>query len=75
MGEWVKLTNANTGEPLYVNLANVTSLERQQDFTLLTSPGSREQMFLLAVRETPEQILNEPAGRPPNASMARKTRS
>jgi hypothetical protein len=60
MSEWVKLTT-NQGEPIYVNLDKVATIQRRSDprikeHTVVTFAEGRED---LSVDESPDMILEQ----------------
>lgn len=56
--EWIKLTDRDNGEPIFVNMANALTVQRGNKCSLIWLPTGVDDESTLEVVETPEQIFD-----------------
>ncbi len=57
--DWVKLTDCDNGQPIFVNLANALTIQRGNNCSWIWFPTGSEDEDNIEVVETPEQILQK----------------
>ncbi|MBB4199221.1 hypothetical protein GGD83_003035 [Rhodoblastus sphagnicola] len=55
--EWIKLTDRDNGEPIFVNMTNVLTVQRGNKCSWIWFPTGVSDDSMLEVVETPEQIF------------------
>jgi hypothetical protein len=55
--EWIKLTDRDNGEPIFVNMANALTVQRGNRCTWVWFSTGLDEDSSLEVVETPEQIF------------------
>lgn len=55
--EWIKLTDRDNGEPIFVNMANALTVQRGNRCSWIWFPTGVGDESTLEVVETPEQIF------------------
>jgi hypothetical protein len=55
--EWIRLTDRDNGEPIFVNMANALTVQRGNKCSCIWFPTGVDEESTLEVVESPEQIF------------------